>query len=297
METRIRTDITYLDQRHRTSEEKPYDLEFDAEGIIPQTNIKCASPSTVLITDIRGLEKQFTLARNGFEFITLSDDIDITSINRDEGKDVQDTYLHELGLHISRLTGCVGLIAFNPLIRKSDPVFPRSTKPYWNYEQPANVVHIDYVSKYIATICEQVGWVMNKTAYRYQIITVWRPIRGPVKRWPLAVCDVRTVDFSRDVQKIDIVYAGSNRESCRVYHSEEHRWYFLSHQEPREALIMLQSDSDKEIGAPHTAFEHPETNEDDEQRESIEVRFLLCYKKENTSMQAPDANASDFIIG
>jgi hypothetical protein len=73
--------------------------------------------------------------------------------------------------------------------------------------------------------------------------SVWKPLRGPVRDWPLALCDMRTVDPEADFEPADLVYAQYVVENRQVYHAERQRWYYLSNQQPDEAWVFVQSDS------------------------------------------------------
>jgi hypothetical protein len=72
---------------------------------------------------------------------------------------------------------------------------------------------------------------------------VWKPLNGPVRDWPLAVCDYWTCD-SKDIVDVDQVYADSVGEGCNIYFNKEHAWYFASDQTPEEVWIIKQLDSD-----------------------------------------------------
>lgn len=137
---------------------------------------------------------------------------------------------------------------------------------------------------------------------RYSLSThhaesVWKPLRGPVRDWPLAVCDRSTVDLAKDVKAADLVFARHAVENCQIHYSSCHKWYYLSDQQPEEAWVFLQSDSAdtersgkyKQViralsmklsltkGVPHSSFRLPQRGQVGESRESIEVRALVYY--------------------
>lgn len=76
--------------------------------------------------------------------------------------------------------------------------------------------------------------------------SVWKPIKGPVKDWPLALCDPRTVKLG-DLEAADLVYTDYVVENRQIYHKPGQKWYYISDQRPDEAWIFRQSDS--KIGA------------------------------------------------
>ncbi|CAM1505212.1 Fc.00g108490.m01.CDS01 [Cosmosporella sp. VM-42] len=113
---------------------------------------------------------------------------------------------------------------------------------------------------------------------RWQVVIAWKPLRGPVRDWPLAVCDIRTVDRNSDLQRCDIIDPDQVSEEYLLHHSPEQKWYYLKEQMPNEVWVMLQTDSDGSIGVPHSAFPHPESRDTDPLRESVDVRMLVFYE-------------------
>ena len=77
--------------------------------------------------------------------------------------------------------------------------------------------------------------------------SVWRPLK-PIKSWPLAICDSRTVRPS-DLIPSDLVRRRFVGESFYARFNPEHRWYYLSDQRPDEVTMLKIYDSDSQIGA------------------------------------------------
>lgn len=74
----------------------------------------------------------------------------------------------------------------------------------------------------------------------------WKPLSGPVKDWPLALCSPRTVKPERDFEPCDLVYPDYVVENRQVYYSTDHDWFYISDQQPNEAWVFLQSDTELE---------------------------------------------------
>lgn len=74
----------------------------------------------------------------------------------------------------------------------------------------------------------------------------WKPLSGPVKDWPLALCSPRTVKPERDFEPCDLVYPDYVVENRQVYHSTDYDWFYVSDQRPHEAWVFLQSDTETE---------------------------------------------------
>lgn len=73
--------------------------------------------------------------------------------------------------------------------------------------------------------------------------SAWRPLRGPLYDWPLALCDARTVDFEQDTMPGDIVFTNWTTENLQVMHSSAQKWYWLPGQLPEEVLIFKSAES------------------------------------------------------
>jgi hypothetical protein len=114
---------------------------------------------------------------------------------------------------------------------------------------------------------------------RVQVINVWRPIRGPLKDTPLAVCDASTVKPEQLVPS-DLVYKDRVGETYGVTFDPRHRWFYAPDMQTDEALLLKCYDSSTDGRArfaPHTAFTDPTTPADAPPRESIEIRTLVFH--------------------
>lgn len=78
---------------------------------------------------------------------------------------------------------------------------------------------------------------------RIQYITIWKPLRGPLHDYPLALCDKQSVDDEKDFEPQDIVDRDEVLENVHVYHRKRHAWCYLGGQEDTELLIFRQADT------------------------------------------------------
>jgi len=74
-------------------------------------------------------------------------------------------------------------------------------------------------------------------------LSVWKPIVGPVRDWPLALCSADTIDPNQDLEPCDLVYSDYVVENMQTYHNDKQRWFYLSDQMPNEAWVFLQADT------------------------------------------------------
>jgi hypothetical protein len=115
---------------------------------------------------------------------------------------------------------------------------------------------------------------------RVQVINLWRPIRGPLRDTPLALCDAASV-AADDLIASDLIYPNRNGETYSVKFNPDHRWFYFPEMTADEALLLKCYDSatdGRARFAPHTAFVDPTTPEDALPRESIELRALVFHR-------------------
>jgi hypothetical protein len=116
---------------------------------------------------------------------------------------------------------------------------------------------------------------------RFAIVNVWRPIKGPLRDAPLAVCDAGSVAFT-DLVPSDQIYPDRRGEIYVVTHNPDQRWYYAPAMQRDEALLLKCYDSAQDGTArfaPHGAFEDPTAPDDVLPRESIELRTLVFYPR------------------
>jgi hypothetical protein len=83
--------------------------------------------------------------------------------------------------------------------------------------------------------------------------SIWRPLKGPLKDWPLVLCDAATlhaehlVPTDHVIKKTDTV-EGRVVENCAVHYDAGQRWLYLSNQQPTELILFRQWDSNGALG-------------------------------------------------
>jgi len=73
--------------------------------------------------------------------------------------------------------------------------------------------------------------------------SVWKPLAGPVRDWPLALCDSRTLRHN-DVVQADVVYDNFAAENCLLHYNTDQEWFYLANQSSSEALVFKATDSE-----------------------------------------------------
>jgi hypothetical protein len=114
---------------------------------------------------------------------------------------------------------------------------------------------------------------------RFALINLWRPVSGPVKEAPLALCDATTI-APEDFVASDLIFPHRVGETYSVTFNPGHRWYYFPDMTPDEALLIKCFDSAEDGRArftAHTAFDDPSSPSGAVARESIEVRALAIF--------------------
>jgi hypothetical protein len=114
---------------------------------------------------------------------------------------------------------------------------------------------------------------------RYAVFNIWRPTNGVVECWPLALCDMRTLDPA-DVVDARLEWPHRTGFVCAIRHNPAQRWFTFPAMDPREAVVFKCYDSvvsrRARFGA-HTAFDDPGSRPEARPRESIELRAIALY--------------------
>ncbi|KAG8629104.1 hypothetical protein KVT40_002969 [Elsinoe batatas] len=272
----IRTYIGCLDKLNLYQKEKPYEFRFTTEGEGPRKNLH-VSDHEIIVEDVRPQKDMLSLDRNGF--LVLDIDVDMLPDEFSDRDTIISNYIPYIADAVQRRLAAKHVQVHDYLVRKSDASFPISTGAPYQFEQPSMLLHIDSTPEATAKLVRDMNDDLDDLMERRcQYVTVWRPLKGPVRRWPMTLCDNRTVMAGQDLAARDMIYLeGTVVETHLAHFSSSYKFCYLSDQMPNEAWVMLQSDSQGLTGVPHCSFNNPEVEPDDPQRESIEIRMLVYY--------------------
>jgi len=233
------------------------------------------SEHVVKVENLRG-RTDTTLDNNGFQF--FHHPAKHTSFANDE--EIEREYYPESIELIKQLTGASRVVLFDHTIRRRRP----NTIDTPENRQPALSVHVDQTTASAVSRvrrhlpAEDVEGLLQR---RFQIINLWRPIHHSAFDSPLAVCDFKSVDPSRDLVPHTLKYPDRDGETFGVQWNENHQWRYVRGMRPEEGVLIKCFDSVQDgsvaVLTPHTAFEDPTTPPDAEKRESIELRALVFY--------------------
>ena len=224
----------------------------------------------VTIHDIRPEIGKLSFERNGF--VVVDEPTDVTEFTN---PDELARYRRQTEALVQRLTGADKVVSFGPMIRTN-------ASGAHGHNQPAHGAHVDYGARTVADFTRDLlpaEEAERRLAGRHMLINVWRPI-VMVESAPLAVCDASTVK-REDLFDSEVVggLGSFNTRSLWGFNlawNPAHRWYWVPHMQPWEALVfkLFDSDADATQFTAHSAFEDPNTPPDAAPRQSIEVRTI-----------------------
>jgi len=255
--------------------ERPRNYTFDPPAGIPRSNSAHES-RTVPIHDARVIASDISLDREGFAVLHQPSAVR-DFWNEDE---VRRVYYPEVQRVIAEATGANKVFIFDHTLRRrvrgADDRAPGAPR------QPAIRVHVDHTAtsgpqRVRDFFGDEAEFLLRG---RVQVINLWRPIRGPLRDAPLAVCDASSV-AAADLVASDLVYRERVGETYSVTYNPAHRWFYVPAMQPDEALLLKCFDSatdGRARFAPHTAFDDPTAPADVLPRESIEIRTLAFHE-------------------
>ncbi len=268
----VRAELNYL----APTEGKPRTYALEPPAGEPKSTA-LPEPHQVPIFDGRPVADGFSLDREGFALVQHP-----TAV-RDfyNDKEVRDIYYPAAEAFLKATLRADRVFIFDHTVRRrvegADDV--RGAGP----RQPATRVHVDQtdtsganrVREHLPDEAEEL------LKGRVQVINLWRPVRGPVRDTPLALCDAASVTAG-DLIASDLIYPNRKGETYSVKFNPNHRWFYFPEMAVGEALLLKCYDSatdGRARFAPHTAFVDPTTPKHTPPRESIELRTLVFHRQ------------------
>lgn len=233
---------------------------------------------TVEIADMRAIADDLSLEREGFELLTSPTAVD--DLYDDEA--VAQVYYPEIETLLRKRFGGGRVVIFDAT-RRSDS--PKGAANPDGLRGPATRVHVDYTVKsgpqrVKDILGEDEAARLEKAGARIVQVNVWRPIRGPVERSPLALADASSVKED-ELIATDQIFPDRVGEIYNVAHSDTQRWYYAPEMTKDEVILIKGWDSLDDGRArftPHGAFDPADTPADAPPRESIEIRTLVILE-------------------
>jgi len=250
---------------------KPHSYMYDPPPGVPKLSASYEEHAMV-IRNLRPIAPSLSLDAEGFRLVMHESGVR----NFYDEEEVRNTHYPEVEKLVAATAGARRVVVFDHTVRRrfhdTDATLRR---------EPVPRVHNDYTTK---SGPQRVRDLMGEEAQnllrrRFSIVNVWRPIRGPLEDWPLALCDARSV-AEGDLIATDLLYKDRTGETYSVRHNAAHRWFYAPRMTRNEVLLFRCYDSTEHGSArfvPHAAFQDPTAPHTAAPRESIELRCLVFY--------------------
>jgi hypothetical protein len=253
------------------SSPKPVSYTYEPPAGVPWRS-GVYEPRELVIADARPLIGRLSLDREGFELHRQP-----TATRNFFDKSQLRNYLGECERLVAAATGASRVVTFDHNIRSGSA----TQREQHGLREPVTRVHNDYT---VRSGPQRVRDVLPEEAehllaHRFAFVNVWRPIRGPLRDHPLAICDATTME-QKDFAESDLVYRDRTGETYAVRYSPRHRWFYVPDMQPDEAMLIKCYDSRTDGTArftAHSAFPDPTAHADVLPRESIEVRTIAFF--------------------
>ena len=191
---------------------------------------------------------------------------------------VRGRYYPESEAIIRAATGADRVVVFDHNVRRGGPEEPPAAGAYVG--RPVHHAHTDYTPRSaLQRLRLELGPRAEAGLARYLQVNLWRPIRGPVRDAPLALCDGASV-APQALRAVDLRYPERIGEIYYLMHEPGQRWHFAADMTVDEAWLFKNFDSAPAgpgRAAPHSAFTDPR-HPHEAPRESIEVRALAIFR-------------------
>jgi hypothetical protein len=193
-------------------------------------------------------------------------------------EEIRDDYEAEITDLVLEATGGSAALVFDHTLRADSKAIRGERRT----REPASVIHNDYSD---ASAVKRLRDLLpekeaeNRLRGRFAIVNVWRSVRAPVLKSPLALCDFTSCD-ERDFVASERRARDRIGELQLVTYNPAHRWYYYAEQQFEESLLIKTFDSARDGRArrvAHTAFDNPLAPPDAAPRESIESRLLVFF--------------------
>lgn len=255
---------------------KPRTYAFDPPPGEPKSTA-LPEPHEVPVFDGRSISDSFSLDREGFALVRHP--TAVRDFYNDE--EIRKVYYPAAESFIRATLRADRVVIFDHTVRRrvDGAADIRGAGP----RQPATRIHVDQTDASGANrVREHLPAEADELLKgRVQVINLWRPIRGPLRDTPLALCDAASV-ATDDLVASDLIYPNRRGETYSVKFNRDHRWFYFPEMTADQALLLKCYDSatdGRARFAPHTAFVDPTTPADAPPRESIELRTLVFHRR------------------
>lgn len=227
---------------------------------------------TMAVRNGRRLGREASLDEEGFAFIRHVSKVE----DFYNDAEIRAVYYPEIEALVKQFTGASRAVVFDHTVRGTH-AGPRGDI---EVELPSDMMHCDFTA---ASALETLQYLVppeeREAMQRGRVVqmNLWRPIRGPLRTMPLAVCDATSVKPESCIEA-PFVRPDFESEYTLLAYDAGQRWYYLPDMQPDEVIVIKNYDSDDSRSpfAIHGAFAEPGAPPDALPRESVEVRVFAA---------------------
>jgi hypothetical protein len=227
----------------------------------------------VTIHDGRVIAKELSLDREGFIFVQH----DTKMRDFYDEAEIRAVYYPEIEQLVKETSGAKRVLVFDHTLRSADSAMREAKQ----ISGPVRNAHNDYTEwsgpqRVRDLLPDEADELLKR---RFAVVQVWRPIRHPVEREPLAIADARSIG-TKELFPSSRVYPDRVGEVYHCAYNPEHRWYYFPKMQRDKAIVFKTFDSATDGRArwtAHSAFDDPTSRPDAPPRESIEMRTLAFF--------------------
>lgn len=229
----------------------------------------------ITIHDGRPIAGELDMEVQGFEFHRVA--TAVTDFTDDE--QVRNIYYPELEKLLLEETGAEKVVIFDHTIRIGDP----DKRAALGVRDPVRSAHNDFTERSAPARVRDLlpaDEAEERLKRRFTSVNVWRPLTGPVKTDPIAICPWDSIGPD-DMIPAERIYNNRVGGILNLSYNPDQRWTYFPDMEREEIILLKCYDSETDGRArwtAHAAFEDPNGPDPSlPARESIEVRTLIFY--------------------
>jgi hypothetical protein len=231
----------------------------------PERSVGTFEFVSVAVRNGRTLAREPSLDDEGFVFVRHASEV----ADFYDADQIRAVYYPEIEALVKAVTGARSVMVFDHTVRGS-VTGPRGSV---DVEAPTEMMHCDFTESSAREMLQH--FVSPEETGRVLQLNLWRPIRGPLRTKPLAVCDARSIrtEFCVDTPVIRPDYTS---EFYTLAYDPDQRWCYLPDMAADEVIVVKNYDSDPASSrfSAHGALVDPALPADAPPRESIEVRVV-----------------------
>ena len=229
----------------------------------------------ITIHDGRPTADQLDMEVQGYAFLKY--DTAVTNFTDDD--QVRDIYYPELERLLLAETGAEKVVIFDHTIRIGDP----EKREALGVRDPVRSAHNDFTDRSAPARVRDLlppAEAEERLKRRFTSVNVWRPLTGPVKTDPIAICAWDSIG-ENDLIPAERNYGNRIGGILNLAYNPAQKWTYFPDMERDEIILLKCFDSELDGRArwtAHAAFEDPNGPDPSlPARESIEVRTLIFY--------------------